>query len=111
MTNGEYIRQKLQAWNITDAHVADLSAKGVAVDDEYAPGDTKVQSALVDVIEELCLAPSLKNVSENGFSVSWDYANLGRYYMWLCRKLNRVPNDDVIAALEISTITDKSDIW
>lgn len=108
MTNGEYIRQKLQAWNITEAQLIDT---GIDLDKDYDPNDTQVKAALVDTIEELALAPYLKNVSENGFSVSWDFENMGRYYLWLCKKLNRTPSDDVTAALGISTITDKSDIW
>lgn len=108
MTIGEYLKQKLQAWNLTDAQLADT---GLNVDASYDPSDTTVQTALVDLVEELSLSPYLKNVNENGFSVSWDYQNLGRYYLWLCMKLGRTPNDDVLAALGISTITDKSDIW
>lgn len=108
MTVGEYLRQKLQAWNVTDAQILDT---GLDLESEYVSGDTQVQNALLDTIEELALAPYLKNVNENGFSVSWDYQNMGRYYLWLCNKLGRTPDDNVVAALGISTITDKSDIW
>lgn len=108
MTVGEYLRQKLQAWNVTDAQILDT---GLDLESEYVSSDTQVQNALLDTIEELALAPYLKNVNENGFSVSWDYQNMGRYYLWLCNKLGRTPDDNVVAALGISTITDKSDIW
>lgn len=108
MTVGEYLRQKLQAWNVTDAQILDT---GLDLESEYVSSDTQVHNALLDTIEELALAPYLKNVNENGFSVSWDYQNMGRYYLWLCNKLGRTPDDNVVAALGISTITDKSDIW
>ena len=67
--------------------------------------------AMISVIEELMLAPYMSNVNENGFSVSWDYSRIGQYYMWLCRKYGVAPDDEVVAALGLSTITDKSDIW
>ena len=31
--------------------------------------------------------------------------------MWLCRKYGVAPDNEVVAALGLSTITDKSDIW
>lgn len=36
---------------------------------------------------------------------------IGQYYMWLCRKYGVTPDNEVVAALGLSTITDKSDIW
>ena len=66
---------------------------------------------MISVIEELMLAPCMSNVNENGFSVSWDYSRIGQYYMWLCRKYGVAPDNEVVAALGLSTITDKSDIW
>lgn len=112
MTVESYIRQKLQAWKVTDAQMADISASGINIAEEYTPDNqSKVQSALADILEELALSPYMKNVSENGFSVSWDYQNMGRYYLWLCNKLGRKPDDNVVSALGLSTITDKTDIW
>ncbi len=107
----EYISQKLRAWNITDAQLADISS-GIDLDEEYTSDNSQVVGkAMISVIEELMLAPYMSNVNENGFSVSWDYSKIGQYYMWLCRKYGVAPDNEVVAALGLSTITDKSDIW
>lgn len=107
----EYISQKLRAWNITDAQLEDISS-GIDLDEEYTSDNFQVVGkAIISVIEELMLAPYMSNVNENGFSVSWDYSRIGQYYMWLCRKYGVAPDDEVVAALGLSTITDKSDIW
>lgn len=107
----EYISQKLRAWNITDAQLEDISS-GIDLDEEYTSDNSQVVGkAMISVIEELMLAPYMSNVNENGFSVSWDYSGIGQYYMWLCRKYGVAPDEEVVAALGLSTITDKSDIW
>ena len=107
----EYISQKLRAWNITDAQLEDISS-GIDLDEEYTSDNSQVVGkAMISVIEELMLAPYMSNVNENGFSVSWDYSRIGQYYMWFCRKYGVAPDDEVVAALGLSTITDKSDIW
>lgn len=107
----EYISQKLRAWNITDAQLEDISS-GIDLDEEYTSDNSQVVgTAMISVIEELMLAPYMSNVNENGFSVSWDYSRIGQYYMWLCRKYGVAPDNEVVAALGLSTITDKSDIW
>ena len=107
----EYISQKLRAWNITDAQLEDISS-GIDLDEEYTSDNSQVVGkAMISVIEELMLAPYMSNVNENGFSVSWDYSRIGQYYMWLRRKYGVAPDDEVVAALGLSTITDKSDIW
>ena len=107
----EYISQKLRAWNITDAQLVDISP-GIDIEEEYTSDDAQVVGkAMISVIEELMLAPRMSNVNENGFSVSWDYSRIGQYYMWLCRKYGVAPDNEVVAALGLSTITDKSDIW
>jgi hypothetical protein len=107
----EYISQKLRAWNITDAQLEDISSS-IDLDEEYTSDNSQVVGkAMISVIEELMLAPYMSNVNENGFSVSWDYSRIGQYYMWLCRKYGVAPDDEVVAALGLSTITDKSDIW
>lgn len=107
----EYVSQKLRAWNITDAQLEDISS-GIDLDEEYTSDNSQVVGkAMISVIEELMLAPYMSNVNENGFSVSWDYSRIGQYYMWLCRKYGVAPDEEVVAALGLSTITDKSDIW
>ena len=111
MKIGEYISQKFRAWNITDAQLADISTSVNLEEDYTLDNEQKVGKAMIGILEELVLAPYMSNVNENGFSVSWDYSKVGQYYMWLCRKYGVDPDNDVVAALGLSTITDKSDIW
>lgn len=89
-----------------------MASLGMSLDDEYtfniAPD---VGRAMVSVIEELILAPRLTNVSESGFSMSWDYADLGKYYLYLCNRWGTPINNDVLSVAGLSAITDLSDIW
>lgn len=107
MTNREYISQRLAGFNVSEALLAD---SGIDLNAEYAPSEA-MGKAIVSLLEELILAPSLKNVSESGFSVSWDTANVGKWYLYLCNKYGITPNDDVLTLLGISMIKDISDLW
>lgn len=108
MTNREYILGKLSAFEVSDAQLADLP---VDLDAEYTAGNATVGRAIVSFVEELALAPHRTNISENGFSVSWDMKDLGKYYMWLCRKYGVKPNADVTSMMGMSMITDMTDKW
>lgn len=112
MTIREYITQKFRAFNLTDADILDISGC-VNPEDTYLPSEnaTEAGKAMVSLLEGILLSPIMNSVNENGFSVSWDYSKAGQYYMWLCRKYGIDPNTDVVAALGLSTISDKSDIW
>ena len=93
------------------SHLMDIGLD-LNLDDEYTPEvSNSVGKAMVSIIEELMLAPSMSQVNENGFSVSWDYSRIGQYYIWLCRKYGVDPDTEVVAALGLSTIKDMSDIW
>lgn len=113
MTIREYVSQKLRAFNLTEAALADFTMSlGMSLDDEYtfdiAPS---VGKAMASSLEELVLAPRLSNVNESGFSMSWDFAELGKYYLYLCKKWGVPVNDDVVSAAGTSAIIDKSSIW
>lgn len=113
MTIREYVTQKLNAFNLTEAALADLSASlGTSLDDEYTfDMASKVGKAMVSTIEELVLAPRLSSVSESGFSMSWDYADLGKFYVYLCKKWGIPVNEDVLSASGVSAIIDRTDFW
>ena len=114
MTIREYISQKLSAFGkVSDAELLDMSLSGhFSLDDEYTEDAAKaVGVAMVSLIEEKALAPYTKSVSESGFSMSWDFSNLGNYYLWLCRKYGVTPDDGVLGTLGVSMITDKSSLW
>lgn len=112
MTVREYITQKFRAFNITEADLLDVY-RYINPDEEYilSENGADVGKAIVAILGEIVLSPTMSNVNENGFSVSWDYSKIGQYYMWLCRKYGVDPNTEVVAALGLSTIIDKSDIW
>ena len=115
MTTGEYISQKLASFgNLSEAQLLDMSAAGgFFLDDEYVASENarSVGIGMISGIEELVFAPKMKSVSESGFSVSWDYDGLGKYYLWLCRKWGVTPNDEVLGMLGISMIIDRTDCW
>lgn len=113
MTNREYIYEKLKAFGITEAQLLDISVYGnINLDDEYTRETVSaVGIGMAQGLAELILAPKMSNISENGFSVSWDFANIGKYYLWLCRKWGLTPDDEVIEATGLNVIKDKSDIW
>lgn len=82
------------------------------LDEEYtfeiAPS---VGKAMASTIEELVLAPRLSNVNEGGFSMSWDFADLGKYYVYLCKKWGVTVNNDVLSATGTTAIIDASNLW
>lgn len=107
MTNREYIVQKLAAFQVNEAILADLD---VNLDAEY-DGSQEVGKALVYAVEELVLAPTVSNVSESGFSVSWDKGKLGQWYLWLCKKYGVTPDNDVLGLLGVPAVVEISDQW
>lgn len=113
MTIREYVSQKLQAFNLTEAVLADfVIASGLSLEDEYTSDIAPtVGKAMAQILAEVILSPRLSNVSESGFSMSWDYSELGKYYSHLCRKWGVEPNDEALSAAGVSVITDKSSMW
>lgn len=108
MTNREYIMGKLKAFDISEAQLADLT---IDLDDEYVSGSKSVGMALVGLIEDLLFAPYRSNINEQGFSISWDIQNLGKYYLHLCRKYGVTPNEQASELLGLSRITDRTNMW
>lgn len=113
MTIKDYILQELKAFDISEAQLLDMSFVGdYGLEDEYNQDTMKsVGVSIAGFIEKMVLAPKLSNVNEGGFSMSWDYGELSKYYLWLCRKWGIKPNDETLSIFNISRITDKSDCW
>lgn len=114
MTIKDYILQKLSAFGtISEAELLDMSNNGdFALNDEYNTDTTQaVGVAITHFVEEKVLAPTVKSVNEGGFSISWDYSNLGKYYLWLCDKYSVTPKDAVLSILGVSIIKDVSNLW
>lgn len=112
MTVQEYIADKLMAFGVSSAILADLEVAGVDVTAEYgAANASEVGRALCGVIAELVFAPQRTSINEQGFSISWDTRNLGKYYWWLCKKYGVTPDADVLSALGISMVRDLTNRW
>lgn len=109
MTVQEYIASLLPGITIPEAFFIDA---GLDLEDDY---DTSMYStignALISVMGGIILAPRVKNVNENGFSMSWDTDTLGRYYLWLCKRYGVTPDKEVAALIGTSSIIDISDTW
>lgn len=113
MTIREYVSQKLQAFNVTEAFFADfVMASGLSLDEQYtfAVAST-VGRALAQTLAEVILSPRLSNVNESGFSMSWDFSELGKYYLYLCKKWEITPDEEVISVAGLSVIVDKTNMW
>lgn len=109
MTVKEYIVSLLPGLTIPDAYYADM---GVDLEATY---DTSmflsIGQQVCSVLAGLILAPMVKQVNENGFSMTWNTDTLAKYYLWLCKRYGITPDPQVEALLGLNTITDISDIW
>lgn len=113
MTIRDYISQRLVSFGATDADFAMIEA-AMPIDTaaEYSSdNDEATHIALITALEPMLLAPRRTNISENGFSVSWDFKGVGNWYMWLCRKYGVTPSPEVLDVCDISRISDKTHIW
>lgn len=108
MTNKEYILSKLVAFEVSEAQLADME---IDLEDTYKPNSPDVGIAMILLVEELILAPRRTNITENGFSVSWNYADLGKYYLYLCKRYGATANDKILDLLGLSRIVDRTDTW
>lgn len=113
MKAAQYICGKLRAFGVTDAQLLDMYlTHGVDPDSEVtADNADAIGTAMTHMLEELILAPYQKSVSESGFSVSWDFANVSKYYLWLCNRYGLKPSSEVKEALGISMIMDRTGTW
>ena len=113
MTIREYVSQKLQAFNLTEAALTDfMMSLGMSLDEEYTSAvASSVGKAMAASLEELILAPRLSNVNEGGFSMSWDFSGLGKYYAYLCKKWGVPVNEDALSSAGTSAIIDKTNMW
>ena len=113
MTIRDYISQRLTAFGATDADFAMLEASmPVDLTAEYsADNDKDVHVALISALEPMLLAPRRTNISESGFSVSWDFKGVGSWYRWLCRRYGVMPSEEVLDVCDISRITDRTSMW
>lgn len=111
MTVKEYLASELRAFGLSESEFADLGM-GVELADEYTAGNSlQVRTALAEALPAFILKPRMANVSESGFSVSWNFDNLVKYYLWLCGRLGITPDETITTMAGLSVITDKTDLW
>ena len=106
MTNGEFITQQLRAFGITDADLATVDIKLDETLDVPA-----AEQAMIPLIATLAVKPFQKSINENGFSVSWDIGKIGWWYRYLCSKYGVKPDANVMEALGLSVIIDRTSKW
>ncbi len=84
MTTKEYIIQQFGSFGIqlSEAELVDLC--NGKTDEPYLDNKKDMQIAIVKYIPTLLLRP---NVSENGFSISWDKKALRDFYSLRCKEL------------------------
>lgn len=103
----EYICSLLSGIKIPEAMLIDT---GLDLEQEYSP-DLSIGPQIVSLVEGVINMVAVKNVSENGFSMTWDTDRLGKFYLWLCRRYGITPGIQELASLGISAIIDESDSW
>lgn len=113
MTVREYISQKLAAFGVAEAYYVDIVlSSGIVLDDLYsAENAAQVGEAMISVLEELMVVPRQSNISEGGFSMSWDFSGLGKWYILLCKRYGKEADADIVAQSGISVIRDMTSVW
>lgn len=103
--------QKLQAFNLTEAQLLDITLQQNLDLESDADGMTARDLGLLTIgaLEEALLAPRVSQISESGFSISFHYEDATKYYLYLCRKWGVTPNEDIISG--VNAIIDKTSIW
>ena len=109
MTVKEYIVSVLPGVTVPEAFFADMD---IDLEEDYDSSMYySVGGAMVSVLAGIILAPRVKTVNENGFSMTWDTDTLGKYYLWLCKRYGITPDSEVLALIGTSSIIDISDTW
>ena len=103
----DFICSLLTGVQVPEAFLIDT---GLDLEQEYVPG-MNIGPQVVDLVVAMINAPALESVSENGFSMSWDRKNLGKLYLWLCKKYGIKPDKDTLSLVGISAIIDITDTW
>lgn len=90
MTNKEYIIAVTQKFNFSDTDLAILfeNQKGIITDPEAECDTNACKRAIV---AEIANVLPLYNVSEGGYSISWNYEAIKLWYRMACNELGIVP--------------------
>lgn len=84
-TNRQYLAASLKGLNVTDEDIDIIILKsGIDAD---ASADTKACDMAVYKRMSVMLAATAQNVSEGGYSISWNMEAVKMYYNALCNEL------------------------
>lgn len=98
----DFVVEKLSAWGLEYSEallLAEISRVGLNGDAEYDSNASQgIDLIFYNIIPDLMMRPS--NITEGGFSISYDKKSLTNFYNQLCRKLGKpsllVSNDNSI---------------
>lgn len=108
MTYKEYITKTLDGLNITDNDV-DLIIIKAGIDAEYTisdKADIRVCDTAIYNRMSVVIKPMMQNVSEGGYSVSWNMDAVKLFYTALCNELG---TENVL--LSRPRIRNRSNFW
>lgn len=109
MTIREHLKGILGAYGLEDSH---LESVRLPLDEVYALDiEEEVGKASVALMADLLFAPRRNNISEGGFSVSFDFSNASKHYLYLCDKWKVEPNPMALSVSGLSVISDKTNCW
>lgn len=114
MTIAEYIGNKFSTLGLPEGCLTDYVLSNPDLDTTAEITTANLDAAMrgtIGVIADFVLAPKVESVSESGFSVSYDYGTLAKYYLSLCRKYGVTPDNNVLALAGVAVITDRSCMW
>lgn len=86
MTNKEYITKTLDGLNITDDDIEIIMLKA-NIDGNGTMNDTHVCDMAIYNRMSIVIKPMMQNVSEGGYSVSWNMDAVKLFYTALCNEL------------------------
>ena len=104
MTNKEYLTISLNGLNISEDDIDIILLKGGLDADDKA--DVKVCDVAVYNRMSVILKGMLQNVSEGGYSISWNMEAVKLYYTALCNELGK---ENVLVARP--KVRNRSNIW
>ena len=112
MTVREYITSTLTGFDIPESSFVDLLISGIDLEAQITSQNAMaVGRGMVSTVEALLFSPRRTSVNENGFSETWNYADLGKYYLWLCRRYGVTPSSDLLALTGVNSVIEITDIW
>ena len=104
MTNREYLTKTLTGLNISEDDIEIIILKGGLEAD--ADVDTRACDMAVYNRMSIILKGDMQNVSEGGYSISWNLDAVKLYYYALCNELGK---ENVLVARP--KIRNRSNIW